>query len=114
MTARRAHAVLVQPGAALAKASTEVICRVRLAPGQSNQVFEQWLKTVPAVCSAVRVTGDMDYELRLSCRDFTEVGDVLGCLRSCGGAEIVSTSLVLHEVAGLGGKPELRRLPRPR
>jgi Lrp/AsnC family transcriptional regulator, leucine-responsive regulatory protein len=107
MSARRAHAVLPLPQIA---ARTEAICRVRLAPGKPSQVFEQWLSTLPAVSSAVCVTGDVDYELRLSCRDFAEFGEVLARLRCTGGAEVVSTALVLHEVV----KPGLRRVPRPR
>jgi hypothetical protein len=115
MSARRAHAVLVPYESAPATTRTEAICRVRLAPGLSSQAFEQWLKTVPTICSAVCLTGDVDYELRLCCRDFAELGEVIGCLRGCGGAEVASTALVLREVPGLGGKaPRLRRLPRPR
>jgi hypothetical protein len=106
MSARRAPVVVPLPQ----RAGTEAICRIRLAPGTSDETFEHWLTTVPAICSAVCVTGDVDYELRLCCRDFAEFGEVLACLRGSGGAEIVSTALVLHEVA----RPELRRLPRPR
>src|ERR1700691_900267 len=53
----------------------QAIARVRLAPYLSRQVFEAHLRTIPAVRSAVHVIGDVDYELRLACRD-------LGDLRS--------------------------------
>ena len=110
MSARRAYALLAAP----VESTVEAICRIRLAPGQPSEPFERWLASVPAISSAVCVTGDVDYELRLCCHDFTEVSDVIARLRGCGGAEIVSTSLVLREIAVLGEKPELRRLPRPR
>jgi hypothetical protein len=102
--------------------ATQAICRVRLAPGLSCEVFERRLRAMPAVLSAVHVTGDVDYELRLGCRDIAGIGDVLGCLRGCGDAEVASTALVLREVPGLGetgpAVPEQvsgwGRLPRPR
>jgi Lrp/AsnC ligand binding domain len=78
------------------------IVRVRLGPRLQGQAFEQWLRAVPAVQHAALVTGDVDYELRLSCRSFAHLGDVLTRIRGYSGAEVVSTALVLHEVAGLG------------
>lgn len=80
----------------------QAIVRVRLAPGQPDQVFEQWLRAIPAVLDAVVVTGDIDYELRLNCRNFADLGDVLTRIRGCRGVEVDSTALVLHEVTGLG------------
>jgi hypothetical protein len=95
----------------------EVICRIRLAPNAPYPVFERRLRAMPAVRSAVCVTGDVDYEVRIFCHDFAEFERVLGLLRACGGAEVESTALVLHEVPGLN-EPEqtavVRRLPRPR
>ena len=81
--------------------SVQAIARVRLAPCLSRQVFEQNLRTVPAVRSAVHVIGDVDSELRLVCRDLADLGFVLSSLRRCRGTEVVSTALVLREVEGL-------------
>jgi len=80
----------------------QAIVRVRLAPRVQSHQFEWWLRTVPAMLSAVLVTGDADYELRLDCRSFADLGDAL--TRICGypGVELVSTALVLREVPGLG------------
>ena len=50
--------------------------------------------------SAVHVIGDVDYELRLACPDVADLSTVLTSLRGC--AQVVSTALVLDEVAGLG------------
>lgn len=97
--------------------SMQAIAQVRLAPKLSHQVFERRLKALPAVRSAVCVTGDVDYEIRLACRDLADLELVLGSLRRCPDVEVVSTALVLREVEGLG-QPALaitdwRRAPRP-
>jgi Lrp/AsnC family transcriptional regulator, leucine-responsive regulatory protein len=78
------------------------IVRVRLAPWVECRAFEWWLRAIPAVLSAVLVTGDVDYELQLDCRNFADLGDVLTRIRGYRGIEVDSTALVLHEVAGLG------------
>jgi hypothetical protein len=96
----------------------QAIARVRLAPDLSCQAFEQQLRAIPAVLSAVHVTGDVDYELRLACRDVADLGAVLTSLRAWAGAEVASTALVLSEVPGLGQPgpaiPDWGTLPRPR
>ena len=75
--------------------------RIRLAPNLSREVFEAHLRAIAAVRSAVHVIGDVDYELRLACRDLADLGVVLASLRRCQGTEVVSTALVLREVKGL-------------
>jgi Lrp/AsnC family leucine-responsive transcriptional regulator len=95
----------------------QAIARVRLAPYLSRQGFEAHLRTIPAVRSAVHVIGDVDYELRLACRDLADLGVVLASLRRCSGAEVVSTALVLREVEGLNQRarsiPDWGTVPRP-
>ena len=80
----------------------QAIVHVRLAPAASRQGFEQYLRATTAVLSAWQVAGDVDYELRLGCRDIADLDAVLTALRRCGGAEGTSTGLVLREVPGLG------------
>lgn len=118
-----------QPGCGPVQASA----RVRLAPYRSREAFERDLRTIPAVRSAVRVVGDVDYELRLRCSDLADLAAVLTALRRVQGIEIASTSLVLGEVKGLGRTvpsipgpsipgpsipapsiPDWRKAPRPR
>lgn len=98
--------------------SVEAFVRVRLAPQLSREVFEAHLRTIPAVRSALHVIGDVDYEVRLACRDLADLGVVLASLRRCRGTQVVSTALVLGEVAGLGRRarsiPDWRTMPRPR
>ncbi|HSZ40464.1 MAG TPA: Lrp/AsnC ligand binding domain-containing protein [Trebonia sp.] len=83
--------------------------RVRLAPTLRIQDFERWLRASRPVQDAALVTGDADYELRIECRSFADLGDSL--TRVCGypGVEVVSAGLVLHEVAGLERRKRARR-----
>jgi hypothetical protein len=96
----------------------QAIVRVRLAPHLSRAMFEAHLRTIPAVRSASHVIGDVDYEVRLECRDLADMGVVLGSLRGCRGTEVVSTALVLAEVEGLGRRArsiaDWGTAPRPR
>ncbi len=98
--------------------SVEAFVRVRLAPFLSREVFEAHLRTIPAVRAALHVIGDVDYEVRLACRDLADLKVVLASLRGCRGTQVVSTALVLGEVAGLGRRarsiPDWRTLPPPR
>ena len=85
------------------------VVRVRLAPQLPLAAFERWLRASRPVQDAVLVTGDVDYELRLECRGFADLGDAL--TRICGypGVEVASTGLVLREVAGLGARARAHR-----
>jgi Lrp/AsnC ligand binding domain len=121
MTARAPRRRTVRPVPAKAQPrcdAVQAIARVRLAPYLSRQVFEQNLRTIAAVRSAVHVIGDVDYELRLECRDLTHLGVVLTSLRAFQGTEVASTALVLGDVAGLGRRalsiPDWGAAPRPR
>ena len=112
-----------QPACGQAKAqpacgTVRAIARIRLTSGLSCQAFEQSIRDIPAVRSAVRVIGDVDYELRLECADLAHLGGVLTSLRACRGTEVASTVLVTREVEGLGRRArsiaDWRTAPRPR
>jgi len=121
MTARGAQRRTVRPVPARAQQAcgpVQAIARVRLAPCLSRQVFEGYLQAILAVRSAVHVIGDVDYELRLVCRDLADLGAALASLRRCQGTEVVSTALVLREVEGLNQRarpvPDWGSVSRPR
>jgi hypothetical protein len=78
------------------------VIRLRLHPQLECDVFERWLRGIPAVLSAMLITGDADYELQVSCRCLADLGDTLTWICGCPGVEVASAALVLHEVAGLG------------
>lgn len=124
MTARGPARRAVRPvrtNAQSACGSVQALARVRLASCRSRQEFEQDLRSIPAVRSAVRVIGDVDYELRLECSDLPQLGAVLTRLRACRGIEVASTALVVGDVVGLRrrtlsvpdwGTPSRPRQPR--
>jgi DNA-binding Lrp family transcriptional regulator len=116
--ARQRRAVRPVPAKALpACGPVHAIAWVRLAPHLSRPVFEAHLRTIPAVRSAVHIIGDVDYELRLACRDLADLEVALGSLRGCPGTEVASSALVLGEVEGLGRRarpiPNWATAPRP-
>jgi hypothetical protein len=121
MTTRVPRRQTVRPVPAQAQplcGPVQAIARVRLAPYLSRQVFEAHLRTIPAVRSAAHVIGDVDYELRLECRDLAGLEVALGSLRGCRGTEVASTVLLLGGVEGLGRRaPSIAdwgTVPRPR
>jgi len=99
---RRRAARPVPAKARPVRGAVQAIAWVRLAPYLSRQVFEAHLRTIPAVRSAVHIIGDVDYELRLECRDLADLEVALGSLRGCRGTEVASSALVLGEIEGLG------------
>ena len=121
MTTRAPRRQAVRPVPAKAQptcGSVQALVRVRLAPCLLRQTFERNLRGIPAVRSAVHLIGDVDYELRLECHDLAHLGVVLSSLRRCRGTEVVSSALVLGDVAGLGRRAlsiaEWGSAPRPR
>jgi hypothetical protein len=90
----------------------QAVIRVRLAPAASRRGFERYVQALASVRCAWQVTGDVDYELLVTCRAITDLDGVLACLRGCGGTEVTSAELVLREVAGLGAAGRAR--PRVR
>ena len=89
----------------MAASPVQAVVRVRLAPWVRCQAFEHWLRAIPAVLSAELAAGGADYELRVECPSFTDLGDVLTCVCGCRGVELESTALDLHEVAGFRPRP---------
>lgn len=83
----------------------QAIARVRLPPSASRPLFEKQVQTIPGVLAVWHLTGDFDYEMRLTCASFAALGSVLRDLRNCCDAEVASAGLVLGEVTGLTGPP---------
>jgi hypothetical protein len=92
---------------AVADSPVQALVWVRLTGSVQREVFEEWLHTIRPVRSATFVAGDVDYELKLGCRSFADLAEVLTQIRGCRAVEVASTALVLHEVEGLG--PRVRR-----
>jgi DNA-binding Lrp family transcriptional regulator len=79
----------------------QAIARIRLGPAASREIFEKQLREIPAILAAWHVTGDVDYETLITCRDLAALSIVLGELRRYCCGEVASAELVLSEVTGL-------------
>ncbi|HEX2314361.1 MAG TPA: Lrp/AsnC ligand binding domain-containing protein [Thermomonospora sp.] len=76
----------------------EALVRVRLSALATAASFETWALARPVTRALWALTGDDDYELRLSCPDLAALHDELALLRRAGGAERTTTSLLLREL----------------
>ncbi|WP_435271368.1 Lrp/AsnC family transcriptional regulator [Streptomyces sp. 1222.5] len=77
----------------------QMISDIRLRDDMDRQVFEAQLDQVPQVISAMRLTGDYDFQLRLACIDAREFETVIDRLKAELGVRELRSRLVLHEVS---------------
>ena len=71
---------------------------VRLREGVDRREFERDLVAVPQVLSAMRLTGEYDYQLRVVCVDAAEFEVVIDRLKRDHGVRELRSRLLLHEV----------------
>lgn len=71
---------------------------IRLREGVDRGAFEAGLATVPQVVSAMRLTGDYDYQLRVACADSGEFETVIDGLKREHGVRELRSRLLLHEL----------------
>jgi Lrp/AsnC family transcriptional regulator, leucine-responsive regulatory protein len=90
--------------------SLELIVDVQLREDVDRRSFEQGLPAVPHVISAVHLTGEYDYELRVACADTDEFETVMDLLKRSHGVRRLRSRLLLREVSL--GPAGLVRLPR--
>ncbi|MFC8516298.1 Lrp/AsnC family transcriptional regulator [Streptomyces sp. NPDC057257] len=76
----------------------QMISDIRLGERMDREAFEARLSDVPQVVGAVRLTGDYDFQLRMSCVDAREFEAVIDRLKSELGVRELRSRLVLHEV----------------
>lgn len=100
--------------AALGRGLT-LLSDARLREGIDRAQFERSLGEVPQVVSAMRLTGDYDYQLRVACAHAAEFETVLDTLKSDHGVREMRSRLLLHEVplgpANLIGVPAPEVIP---
>ena len=85
--------------------AVQMIVRVTLAPGRQWQAFEEWLSAMPPVLYAALVTGDADFEVRLGCSSFADLGDALTRICDYRGVHVASTALRTPRGSGTGVTP---------
>jgi Lrp/AsnC family leucine-responsive transcriptional regulator len=71
---------------------------IRLREGVDRAEFERGLVRVPQVLSAMRLTGEYDYQLRVVCIDAAEFETVIDLLKRDHGVREMRSRLLLHEV----------------
>jgi hypothetical protein len=92
----------------------QAVVRVRLDPAASRRGFERYVRTLAGVRCAWQVTGDVHYELLVTCPAVADLDDLLACLRGCGGTEVTSAGLVLRELRGPAAGRARPRVPAAR
>lgn len=92
----RAFRAEIDP-AALGRTLT-MLSDVRLREQVDRAEFERGLDSVPQVVSAMRLTGEYDYELRLACVDPAEFETVIDLLKRDHGVRELRSRMLLHEV----------------
>jgi Lrp/AsnC family transcriptional regulator, leucine-responsive regulatory protein len=94
--------------AALGRSLT-LLSDVRLREGVDRGEFLQGLAAVPQVVSAMHITGEYDYELRVVCAHSAEFESVIDLLKRNHGVRELRSRLLLREVplgpTGLLGQP---------
>lgn len=83
--------------AALGRGLT-LLSDIRLREGVDRAEFERGLSTVGQVLSAMRLTGEYDYQLRIVCTDAQEFETVIDLLKRDHGVRELRSRLLLHEV----------------
>jgi Lrp/AsnC family transcriptional regulator, leucine-responsive regulatory protein len=78
--------------------SLGLLVDVRLREDVDRRDFEQGLSAVPHVISAVHLTGEYDYELRVACADTDEFETVMDLLKRNHGVQRLRSRLLLREV----------------
>ena len=86
---------------------------VRLREGVERADFEAGLRTVAQVVSALHITGEYDYELRVECTDAAEFETVIDTLKRDHGVRDLRSRLLLREVPLGPGRLLAGRTPPP-
>jgi Lrp/AsnC family leucine-responsive transcriptional regulator len=76
----------------------EAVIDLRLAHEDQRSAFEETLRELPAVASAVHLTGPFDYQLRLACHEATEIDATVAELKRRKFVRDTQTRVVLRQV----------------
>jgi Lrp/AsnC family leucine-responsive transcriptional regulator len=74
----------------------EALVGVTLAPGTDSDRFATAAARLEAVAEVLHLTGAPDYQLRIACRDTTELDSLLRSLRRRLGAADTETTIILR------------------
>jgi Lrp/AsnC family leucine-responsive transcriptional regulator len=71
---------------------------VRLAGPSEDERFERLIDSLPQVTDAAHVTGRFDYQLRVVCRDPSDLDTTIRMLKTKGGVAATDTRIALRTV----------------
>jgi Lrp/AsnC family leucine-responsive transcriptional regulator len=71
---------------------------IKLKPGTSAQTFQTTALKLSGILSMTRMTGALDFRLRVACKDQTDLVGLIETLRSKAGVQETNTSIILGEV----------------
>ena len=74
----------------------EAIVDVRLAPDQDDAGFETAVSHLPNILEDIHLTGPTDHQLRVACRDVSDLNKLLRTLKQQCGVVHTDTRVVLH------------------
>ena len=92
----RGFTTIVDPAAA--GRTLSALMDVRLRGPQEADGFERLVRTLEPVTEVTHVTGRFDYQVRVECRDTTELDSLLRTLKSKGGVAETDTRLGLRTI----------------
>ncbi len=90
----------------------DAIIDVQVGPDHDFYSLDPALADIPEVVEAMHMTGQFDYQLRLSCRSVEDLEQVLVRLKDLGVRQ-TNTRIVLRRVTGMPRAPQLTPPDRP-
>jgi Lrp/AsnC family transcriptional regulator, leucine-responsive regulatory protein len=75
----------------------EAIIDVQLAPDQDDPGFEEAIARLPNVLEDVHLTGRTDHQLRVACRDVSDLNQLLRILKRTCGVRHTDTRVILQQ-----------------
>jgi len=75
----------------------EAIIDVQLEPGQDDPGFEEAIARLPNILEDVHLTGPTDHQLRVACRDVSDLNQLLRTLKQTRGVRHTDTRVILEQ-----------------
>jgi Lrp/AsnC family leucine-responsive transcriptional regulator len=75
----------------------EAVIDVRLAQAQDDAGFEEAIARLPNVLEDVHLTGPTDHQLRVACRDVSDLNQLLRTLKRSCGVSHTDTRVILRQ-----------------
>jgi Lrp/AsnC family transcriptional regulator, leucine-responsive regulatory protein len=78
--------------------SVEAFIDVKLQPGTTAKNFEKVIAHLTGIVSATVLTGDVDFRLRVSCKDNSDLAILIEALRDRAGVQETNSSVIVREI----------------